>query len=386
MRNELTKINISTKELDLRRDLVERAKKGEKIERIPVLVNVSDFTYADLLGIDYDTYLTDPRKHAEAQIVGQKWVLENFLTDATPFNVNPRLGAAPSVFGAPLVKHEGNRTWIEPFIKTPADLKKIENVDIENTGIELQNKEWKQIFEDMAKDYPCQFEGGEIFYPLANQGKYSLVGATEDALTLCVDMMGADDFFMACVMEPEFIKDYINLVNDKLCAVIAKNEKLANYSGEVFVSSDYAPMLSADMYSEFVVPSLVKLKNTLSGPMRLHNCDVPGQLVDIMLTEIQPAIINGFKARDGIIEGMTVMAEKVGNKTFLEPYLDGINMMNQTYDQIYNDALTAIQLFDSHNCKFTLGAMSVDCHKVDRLTDLNAVMEATIDYANGKRI
>ena len=385
MNKEITKINVSVEELDSRINLITRAKKGEKLERYPVMVDISDFSYADIYGIDYDTYLSDPVKHAEAQITGKKWVFENLKTDITGFYVGPQQGAFPSLFGAPLVKHSGNRTWIQPWIKGPEDLKKLEEIDIENTGIEVANTEWKNIFKNVADDYPVQFKNGEVFYPLSSQG-LPLVGATEDPLTVAVDLMGADNFFMACVTEPEFVRDFINIITDKLCAVITKNEKASGFNGEVFVSSDYAPMLSPEMYADFVVPSLVKIKNTISGPMRLHHCDVPGQLVDIILSEIKPEIINGFKSKHDLIGGMKVMAEKVGDKAYLEPYLDGTVMMHQTYDEIYNDALSVIELFDSHNCRFHLGAMSADCHPVDKLTNLNAVMQASVDYSNGKRI
>ncbi len=385
MEKELVKIDVSVEEIQRRETLLKCAKAGEKIERIPVMVDVSDFTYADVKGITVDEYLVDPIVHAEAQIVGKKWVFENLHSDLTGFFVGPQQGAFPSLFGAPMVKHTGNRTWIEPWVKDASDLKKLEAIDIENTGIEKINSGWKAIYKERGDDYPVQFEGGEVFYPLASQG-LPLVGATEDPLTVAADLMGADNFFMACVLEPEFVTDFLRIITDKLCAVICKNEAACGYDGEVFVSSDYAPMLSPDMYAEFVVPTLIRLKEAIRGPMRLHHCDVPGQMVDIILSEIKPEIINGFKAKGDLSESMLVMAEKVGDKAFMEPYLDGTVMLHQTYDEIYLDALKVIELFDSHGCRFSMGAMSADLHPLDTLKNLNAVMQASVDYAAGKRI
>ncbi len=385
MQKQIEKINITQAEIEERQERVRRAKAGEKLDRIPVMVNVSDFTYPDVKGISIDDYLSDPLLHAEAQIVGKKWIYEHIHTDMTGLFVGPLQGAFPSVFGAPMVKHTGNRTWIEPWVKGASDLEKLAGMDIETTGIEAINTEWKEIYKKHGDDYPVQFEGGEVFYPLASQG-LALVGATEDPLTVAADLMGADNFFMACVMEPEFVHDFLTIITDKLCAVIKKNEKACGYAGEVFVSSDYAPMISPDMYAEFVVPTLVRLKETISGPMRLHHCDVPGHIVDIILAEIKPEIINGFKAKGDLSETMLVMAEKVGDRAFLEPYLDGTVMMHQSYDEIYQDALKVIQLFDSHGCRFSLGAMSADLYPLDSLKNLNSVMQASVDYAAGKRL
>jgi hypothetical protein len=211
------------------------------------------------------------------------------------------------------------------------------------------------------------------------------MAATEDPLTLAADLMGADAFFMACVERPGFVQDLLTLLTDKMLPVIRKNQAAAGFEGEFFVSSDYAPMLSVEMYARFALPCLQRIKDTIAGPMRLHHCDVPGHLVELILSDLAPEILNGFKARPDVAEGMRVMAEKVGDRAFLEPFLDGVTMRTQTAEEIYADALSVIHLFDQGGCRFLLGAQSCDGHPVEDLTKLNAVMRAAEDYEAGVR-
>jgi hypothetical protein len=266
----------------------------------------------------------------------------------------------------------------------PEDLRRIEKLDIERTGIEAANSEYARVFQEHAREFPVAFADGEVFYPLAEQG-LPFVAATEDPLTLATDLMGADAFFMACFDRPGFVRDFLTLLTDKLLPVIAKNQGAAGFSGEFFVSSDYAPMLSVEMYTEFALPCLQRIKETIAGPMRLHHCDVPGHLVDVILSELAPEILNGFKARGDVVANMRVMAEKVGDRAFLEPFLDGVTMRAQEEGEIYADALGLIDLFREAGCRFLLGAQSCDGHPVGDLTKLNAVMRASVDYAAGVR-
>jgi hypothetical protein len=384
MSENTTIVNCTVQELDRRQQRVAAAKAGDLPGRHAVLVNVSDFSYADLAGISVDEYLADPIRHAQAQITGQKWVLENLRTDVSSIGVHPRLGAAPSAFGAPMVKNPGNRVWVKPWISGPEDLRKLEKVDIEATGIEAVNARYAQVFRDKADQFPVAFVDGEVFYPLAQQG-LPFMAATEDPLTLAADLMGADAFFMACVERPGFVQDLLTLLTDKMLPVIRKNQAAAGFEGEFFVSSDYAPMLSVEMYARFALPCLQRIKDTIAGPMRLHHCDVPGHLVELILSDLAPEILNGFKARPDVAEGMRVMAEKVGDRAFLEPFLDGVTMRTQTAEEIYADALSVIHLFDQGGCRFLLGAQSCDGHPVEDLTKLNAVMRAAEDYEAGVR-
>jgi hypothetical protein len=384
MEPNTTVIHCTQAELQARAQRVADAKAGEIPDRHPVLVNVSDFSYADLVGISVDQYLTDPLCHARAQILGQKWVFEHLRTDVCSLAVHPRLGAAPSAFGAPMVRSPGNRTWVKPCVTGPEDLRRIEKLDIERTGIEEANAEYARVFRDSAKQFPVAFADGDVFYPLARQGP-PFVGATEDPLTLATDLMGADAFFMACFDRPGFVRDLLTLLTDKLVPVIRRNQAATGFGGEFFVSSDYAPMLSVEMYVEFALPCLQRIKEATAGPMRLHHCDVPGHLVDVILADLAPEILNGFKARGDVVLAMRVMAEKVGDRAFLEPYLDGVTLRGQEEHEIYADALGVIDLFSQAGCRFLLGAQSCDGHPADDLTKLNAVMRAAEDHAAGAR-
>jgi uroporphyrinogen-III decarboxylase len=383
--SDVTLIDVPVSALEQRRERLAKARRGEPTDRCPVMVDVSDLSYADIRGISVDEYLTDPVLHAEAQIEGQKWVMENLRTDLCGIGVGPRQGAFPSLFGAPMVRSDGNRTWVKPCIDEDSDLDALAALDIERTGIEAVNTEWKQLYRRIAPRYGVRFRNGEVFHPLADQGP-PLVGAMEDPLTVAVDLMGADRFFMACADSPGFVNDLIGVLTDMMLTVVRKNEAQADYSGEVFVSSDYAPMLSPDMYVRFALPALRRVKETINGPMRLHHCDVPGHLVEIILDELQPEILNGFKARADLAGAMTLMAQKVGDRAYMEPYLDGTAMLHQGEQEIYHDALTVIQIFSERGCRFHLGAMSADGHPMERLCDLNGVMRASVDYAAGTRL
>ncbi|MFP4579351.1 MAG: uroporphyrinogen decarboxylase family protein [Candidatus Sumerlaeia bacterium] len=385
MRNKVTVIDLHVDEIEERKERIAKARRGEAVDRVPVMVDISDMSFADARGISVEEYLSDPILHAEAQIAGQKWVLENLATDKTGFSVGPQLGAFPSVFGAPMFRNEGHRYWIQPWIKDASDLKKLEAIDIEKTGIQQKIEEWQAIYRDIAEDYPVQFQGGEVFYPLADQGPM-LVGAAEDPLTVATDLMGGDAFFMACISDPEFVQELLAILTEKINTVVQKNQAATGYAGEFFVSSDYAPILSPPLYEEFVVPTLLKMKSAMRGPMRLHHCEIPHHIIDIILRDIQPEILNGFKAKSDVVGEMKVMAEKVGDRAYMEPYLDGVVMLHQQYEDIYKDALGAIELFAGHGCRFHLGAMSCDGHPFADLKKLNAVMQASRDYAAGKRL
>lgn len=387
IRGKTTVIDISVAEIDRRRKLFEQSHSKKGWGRWPVLVQCDDLSYADIYGISVDEYCKDPIKHAEAQIAGQKWILENLETDYHEVSVDVIFGAVemPSALGCEIYEQPNARPWYHAWVKDAKDLARLQKMEMLSSGFCAIHNEWRQKYLEIAQEYPVRFKDGEVFFPLkeATPAVFNKIDA--DPFSLAADLMGASEFFERLYTDPEFIQELIGILTEKTVAALQVSRKQVSNHDPVFVGCDYCPMVSPDFYAKFALPGLKKIKAVLNAPMRLHHCMIPKQILDLILTELKPEILNGFKADQNVAEEMAVVAEKAGGKVYLEPYLDGTRMMVQTADEIYADARAAIELF-APTGGFHLGAWASDSVSLESLKKLNAVKKASWDFAGFRTV
>ena len=370
-----TVVNVPQEEINLRRELFAMARSGQRPPRWPVSVKCSDLHYAEIHGISNAQYLNDPISHAEAQIAGQKWVLENLQTDDCHISACPLLTARPSAFGAEIVAQPSGRIWFKPWIKNSADLEKLIKIDPNTTGTSAVYNQWCNLYEEEAEKYPVRFEGGEIFYPLAGQTG-ALTTGIQDPFSLAADLMGIDNLLKRLDDDSPFVEDLLDILTDKIIDTVCANRLAENYDGSIFVSCSWTHRLDRDQYQCVALPSLLRIRDTLNRPVVLYQTNLPAEHLPSVLGILEPTTIAGFRYKDHHLDHMAQLAHIADKNCYLQPVIDGNDLMACNEHEIFSRALQTLMIFDPHE-NFHLSVLAADAMPLAVLPRLGSAHTAS---------
>jgi len=371
-----TVIEVPVEEIEARRALFRIARSGHPPPRWPVSVRCSDIHNAEIHGVGRAEYLNDPVTHAEAQIAGRKWMLENIETDASHVVVCPLLAAGPSAFGAKIVARPAGRAWIEPWISNRQHLEKLQKIDPNNTGVNAEYDRWCEIYEEIAEQYPVRFRGGDEFFPLSGQTRPLTTGAT-GPFSLAVELMGKDRLLGRLEVDPIFVEDLLEILTQMIIDTLTQNREEEKYRGTIFLSCPNAGLLNEEQYRQLALPCLLEIKNQLRSPVTLYQSDLPADHVEPILTELQPESICGFHFRDNLLESFADIAFTVEGRCRLEPGLDSRSLATLSEEELFDDTVRTITVFDKYG-NFSLSASAPDAMELADLPKLNAIKRASI--------
>jgi len=371
-----TVIHVSQEQIAERQELYRLSRSGEKPPRWPVSVRCSDLHYAEIQGVGQAEYLNDPVTHAEAQIAGQKWMLENLQTDANSVIVCPLLAAGPSAFGAEIVASPAGRAWIKPWIRTGDDLRKLEHIDPNQTGTTLIYNQWSELYEDIAEQYPVRFSDGEVFFPLAGQTRPLTTGTT-GPFSLAADLMGTRELMDRIKTDLYFVEDLLEVLTYKIVDTLTQNRQAEDYDGVLFVSCSSARLLDSEQYESLALPCLMKIKEQFQQPIALHQSTLPPEQLELIINKLKPRSISGFRCKDNCLDSLAVIAQTAGGKCYLEPHFAGKSLADRNAEDLFTDAFQTLLLFDRFG-KFHLTASAPDALSLEQLPKLNAIHRASL--------
>ncbi len=175
------------------------------------------------VGVRFRDYYADPETMLRTQILAQKWLLENVRTDAHVIT-GPWVGAwtdfqnafEAGSLGVEIVFPDDDIPWIgRGWVAAEADLKRLEAMDFVHSGLNARQIAYRKAMMAVAEKYPVRFLGGPVFYPGANP---ALTHTSDGPFGVAGDLMGKTEIFLAVKERPDFVRELLRIVTDKLIA------------------------------------------------------------------------------------------------------------------------------------------------------------------------
>jgi len=294
-------IGVPVEALEARRERVEKARRFERPDRVPVIPSIGTRFLVPRMGVSFRDYFADPETMLRTQILAQKWLMENILTDAFAIT-GPWVGAwtdfensfEAGSLGVDIVFPDDDIPWIgRGWVATDADLRRLEAMDFVHTGINARQIAYRRRMIDAAGKYPVRFQGGPVFYPGENP---ALTHTSDGPFGVAGDLMGKTEIFIAVKERPDFVRELLRIVTDKLIAWLDfcwAEEKLPRPKDFAW-TDDLAVSLSARTFREVVLPSEKRLRFHFDGRLSLHMCGRSDHLLEIFRDDLAIHEIQGF--------------------------------------------------------------------------------------------
>jgi uroporphyrinogen decarboxylase len=294
-------IGISIEEIAVRRKRVETARRFGTPDRVPVLPAVAHRFLIPVTGTRFRDYYRDPEVMLRTQILGQKWLMENVRTDADGIT-GPWVGAwtdfqntfEAGSLGCEIVFPKDDIPWVGPgWVRDDSDLKRLDAMEYVHEGINARQIDFRRRMIEAAERYPVRFQGGEIFYPGAFP---SLTHTSDGPFGVAGDLMGNTELFLACAERPDFVRELLGIVAEKMIAWLdfCWDEEHLPRPKDFAWTDDLAVSLSPDMFRKIVLPANKRLRDHFDGRLSLHMCGKSDHLLDIFRDDLRIHELQGF--------------------------------------------------------------------------------------------
>jgi len=376
-RPPVIEINVSVDELAARRERVERARRFEPPDRVPVIPAIAHRFLVPQVGVRFRDYYGDPETMLRTQILAQKWLLENVRTDAHVIT-GPWVGAwtdfqnsfEAGSLGVEVVFPDDNIPWIgRGWVAGEADLRRLEAMDFIHSGLNARQAAYRKAMIAVAGKYPVRFLGGEIFYPGANP---ALTHTSDGPFGVAGDLMGKMEIFLAVKERPDFVRELLRIVTGKLIEYLDfcwAEEKLP-VPKDFAWTDDLAVSLSAETFRDVVLPSEKRLRFHFDGRASLHMCGRTDHLLEIFRDDLAIHELQGF----GYEVDLDRIGRVLGGKVVLIGNVNPMLIHAGTPDQVREATRRVIAKLGPYG-----GLIVQDGNNIppgSPLANINAMMEA----------
>ncbi len=315
---EVIEIGVPIEEIAARRARVEAAKRFEMPDRVPVIPAIAHRLLVPAVGVRFKDYYADPETMLRTQILAQKWLFEHVRTDQysitgawvgawTDFQNTFEAGS----LGVPVFFPDDDIPWVGPgWVKTDADLRRLEAMDFVNGELNARQVAYRRAMMQVAEKYPVRFLGGPVFYPGANP---SLTHTSDGPFGVAGDLMGQTELFAGIYERPDFVRELLRIVTDKLIAYLdfCWEEEQLPRPRDFAWTDDLAVSLSAQTFRDFVLPEEKRLRFTFDGRLSLHMCGKTDHLLEIFRDDLQIHEFQGFGYQVDLDRVAAVMGGRV---------------------------------------------------------------------------
>ncbi len=298
---EIIEIAVPIEEIEARRERVEKTRRFETPDRVPVIPAIAHRLMVPQVGVSFRDYFSDPETMLRTQILCQKWLLENVRTDAysitgawtgawTDFQNTFEAGS----LGCEIHFPDDDIPWVgEGWVKSDDDLRRLEAFDYVDNGINARQVAYRRAMIDVAEKYPVRFQGGPVFYPGANP---SLTNTSDGPFGVTGDVMGQVEAFTAIYERPDFVHEVLRIVTGKMIQWLDFCAEEMNLSRPIDFAwtDDLAVSLSAATFREFALPYNQQMRFHFNGRASLHMCGKSDHLLAIFRDDLQIDEFQGF--------------------------------------------------------------------------------------------
>lgn len=310
-------IHVSTEELERRRVRVDRARRFLRPDRVPVLPAIGMRYLVPRVGVSFGRYFADPLVMLETQILGQKWLLENVRTDAasitgawvgawTDFENTFEAGS----LGCEVVFPDDDLPWVgRGWVRDDDDLRRLERMEFVTAGLNARQVAWRRRMMEAAHRYPVRFLDGPVFYP---GEQAALTHTTDGPFGVAGDVMGQTELFTAVAVRPDFVRELLRIVTDKLIEwLVFCHHEEGLPAWDLSWTDDLAAGLSAHSYRELVLPEEKRLRDRFDGRISLHMCGRTDHLLETFTSDLGIHEYQGFGYETDLDAVAAIMGGKV---------------------------------------------------------------------------
>ena len=374
-------IDVTIDEIEARRRRIEQARRFEVPDRIPVIPAIAHRFMVPHTGISFRDYYRDPETMLRAQILAQKWLMEHIRTDAYSIT-GPWVGGwtdfqntfESGSLGCEIVFPDDDIPWVGPgWVDTDADLRKLEAMDFIHTGINARQIAYRKAMMAVADRYPVRFKGGPVFYPGANP---ALTHTSDGPFGVAGDLMGQTELFIAVKDRPDFVRELLRIVTEKLIAYLdfCWEEEGLPVPKDFAWTDDLAVSLSASAYREIVLPFEKQLRFNFNGRLSLHMCGATDHLLEIFAHDLAIHEFQGF----GYQVDLHRVADVMGGRVVLIGNVNPMLIHSGTPAEVREATRRVIEILGPHR-----GLIIQDGSNIppgSPLENINAMMEAAETY------
>lgn len=374
-------IGVPIEEIETRRLRVEKAKRFERPDRVPVLPAIAHRFLIPKTGVRFRDYYADPETMLRTQILAQKWLLENIRTDA--FSITgPWVGAwtdfqnafEAGSLGVPIVFPDDDIPWVgASWVKDDADLRRLEAMDYIHVGLNARQFEYRRAMMAVADKYPVRFQAGPVFYPGAAP---HLTRTSDGPFGVAGDLMGNTELFLACAERPDFVRELLRIVADKMIEYLDACWAEEGRTGprDIAWSDDLAVSLSRPMFESIVLPANRRIREHFDGWAALHMCGRSDHLLETFRDGLRIDELQGF----GWEVDLDRIAEVMGGRVVLLGNVNPMLIRSGTPDEIREATRRVIEKLAPFG-----GFIVQDGNNVppgSPVANINAMMEAAEKY------
>jgi Uroporphyrinogen decarboxylase (URO-D) len=294
-------IGVPVEEIAARRERVEKVRRFERPDRVPVIPALGTRFLAPRAGVRFRDYFADPETMLRTQLLAQKWLMENIRTDAYSIT-GPWVGAwtdfentfEAGSLGVEVVFPDNDIPWVgRGWVADDADLHRLEAMDFVHSGLNARQLDFRRRMIEVADKYPVRFLGGPVFYPGADP---SLTHTSDGPFGVAGDLMGQTELFLAVKERPDFVRELLRIVTDKLIAWLdlCWAEMALPVPKDFAWTDDLAVSLSAEDFRAVVLPSERRLRFHFDGRLSLHMCGRSDHLLEIFRDDLAIHELQGF--------------------------------------------------------------------------------------------
>ncbi len=316
----MIEIGVPVEEIEARRERVARAKRFEATDRVPVIPAIAHRFLVPQVGVRFRDYYDDPETMLRTQILAQKWLLENVRTDAHSIT-GPWVGAwtdfqntfEAGSLGVEVIFPDDDIPWVgRGWVRDDCDLRRLEAMDFVRSGLNARQVEYRKAMMRVAEKYPVRFRGGPVFYPGENP---SLTHTSDGPFGVAGDLMGPTELFLAVKERPDFVRELMRIVTDKLIEYLdfCWEEERLPVPKDFAWTDDLAVSLSAESFRDIVLPSEKRLRFHFDGWTSLHMCGRSDHLLEIFRDDLGIHELQGF----GYEVDLDRIAEALGGRVVL---------------------------------------------------------------------
>jgi uroporphyrinogen-III decarboxylase len=313
-------IAVPVEEIEERRQRVERAKRFEPADRVPVIPAINYRFLLPQIGVRFADYFSDPETMLRSQILGQKWLLEHVRTDQHSI-AGAWVGAwtdfqntsEASALGCEVVFPPDDIPWVKGgWVRTDRDLRRLEAIDVARNGLHGKAIEYRRAMMAVAEKYPVRFLGGPVFHPGASpvfthtsHGPFTNAGA----------LLGHEEAFAAVKERPDFLREVLEIVTGKIIEYLDFCwEELRLPRRDFAWTDDLAAGLSDEDYRDIVLPYEKRLRFHFDGWTSLHMCGRTDHLLRTFADDLRIDEYQGF----GWEVDLDRVAEVMGGRVVLD--------------------------------------------------------------------
>ncbi|TFG59759.1 MAG: hypothetical protein E4H36_13215 [Spirochaetales bacterium] len=359
-------------------------------DRVPVLQYIGSRYWLPLIGYaeKFRDYFDNPAVMLEAQLKGQKWILENIKSDFHKIVCYPDFMWVEDVsgFGAETVFPKNDSPWVaRPHMLQKNDnLDVLRKVDYVHTGLHGQMLDYHKIMKETAADFQLEFSdgktipAGDCVYP----GGAGVIGIA----ALAGDLCSVEQFSMDMYDKPEWVKELLTIITDKAIDWIM--EVLTSSGGDmgfcadfydriIHVGDDGTAQMSPDQIHEFMLEPYKRLSAFIKGKgckVQAHNCGRADHLLKFWADEAGIDRYLGFS----YLTDKEKLKSVMGGRILLLGGIDTVKIHDGNPAEVKEDVRHNLGVF-----KDCPGYVIMDGHNVapgSPVENINAMAEAAEEF------